>query len=178
MKHSNTAQDVLKMSEERFIVAGARMMARAMHKIFSNDYYKDLCNVKSLRNSLAFFANNCPTNELELLLYGLDECVIFEKYGKAKTEYKPTKVIAQSKKDRASTGINPYDFLPEDEQRYKKLCRVLLDSLENTAQMIAVMSGRDSNDVMNQLVEGVNLRTGKHDWKVEVVKNARTNDII
>lgn len=172
MKHNDTAQDILRMPEERFVVAGARMLARAIYKIFSNDHYKDLCNAKSLRNTLAFFANNCPTDELELFLYGLDERITFEKCGKGKNEYRPVKVI----KGSSSKLVNPHEFVKADEQKYRALCKFLLDALENAADMIALMSGRGCADVLEQMAQDVGKRTGRTGLKVCIEKRRNEDD--
>lgn len=157
----HTAQDILKMPEERYIVAGARMMAKALHKLFYVNEHKEMRNVKTIRNAVQFFAEECRRDELELFIYGIYEAVRLERSGKGKAELRPVKIIP----GYSGKSVSPYSFIPEDEQRYRELCRVLLDTLENMAGMIAIMSGRDGREVLCQLVEEVNLKAGKSGFR-------------
>lgn len=166
----NTAQNIIRMPEEKFIVAGARMFARKIHRIFSDDGH--LRNTKTIMNTLRFFSDSCPTSEMELFIYDLDNTVRMEKCGKSKTEFSPIKVLPHP----SGRTINPYEFISEDEQKYRELCRILLDMLKNTACVIAAMSGREEREVLNQLVDGANLKARNDGWKVEVVKDKNETD--
>lgn len=164
MKDGNTAQDILKMPEERYIVAGARMFARALSR-----YVEMEKDAKTIKNTIHFFENR-DTNELELFLYGLYERIKIEKCGKGKNEYKPTRVVPSY----SSKPINPYEFVPEDEQRYKNLCRILFGTLGGMAKTIAIMSGRNKEDVLNQMIMDVNAETDG--WKIRILKGDSTDE--
>lgn len=137
------------------------MLARALSR-----YVEVEKDAKTIKNTIHFF-ENCDTNELELFLYGIYERIKIEKCGKGKNEYRPTKVlIGNSRK-----SVNPYEFIPEDEQRYKNLCRILLGALGGMAKTIAVMSGRDKEDVLNQMIMDVNAETDG--WNIGILKEEK-----
>lgn len=156
-----TAQDIIRMSEERYIVAGARMFAREATQLFKNKSDKSKSR-KTVWNTLRFFAEKARTDEVEAFIYGTYGGIVMEPAGKSKTEYQPICVKPESSKK----PVNPYEFISADEQRYRELCQILLEVLMEAAVGIGLMSGRDANEVLNQLISKTNGKTGRTGWKI------------
>lgn len=160
-----TAQDIIKLPQEKYIVAGARMFARALNELCRNEKHPLITgNLKNLKHFISFL-DGCNRDELEYFIYGYLDTVSMRRCGTGKHEWRVTKIHP----DRSSEKVNPHDFLPDDEQRYRTLCRILLDALINTASFMSAMSGRDADEILNQMVLEVNRRS--RDLKIEVKKN-------
>lgn len=150
-----TTQDIIRMFEERYIVAGARMFAQQANRLFEDKSDKSK-SIKTIRNTLRFFAEKARTDELEAFIYGTYGGIMMEPVGKSKTEYQPIRV----KPEPSKKPVNPYEFISADEQRYRALCQILLEVLMEAAVGIGLMSGRDANEVLNQLISKTNGKTG------------------
>ncbi len=156
-----TAQNIISMFEEQYIIAGARMFAREVAQLFEDKSDKSKSR-RTVQNTLRFFAEKARTDELEAFIYGTHSGIVMKPVGKSKTEYQPIRVKPESSKK----PVNPYEFISADEQRYRTLCQILLEVLMEAAAGIGLMSGRDANEVLNQFISKTNEKMGHTGWKI------------
>lgn len=157
-----TAQDILVMPESRYQVSGARMFAAQLLDCINNR--SELKNVKTIVHFLEFF-KTCNRDDLLQYICGMYDGIKLEKCGKGKNEYIPIKVVPF----KSSELINPYEFVSGEEQRFRKLCEILLTMLENMSVSIGVMTGQASDEVLNQLVNEVNEKVKGHNWELSIL---------
>lgn len=76
-----------------------------------------------------------------------------DKTGKLKA-YKPIQILFH---ECSKKKLEEIELISENEYKYRNTARILADALEKAVNMICLTTGRDSNDIFNQLIQSEDI---------------------